>query len=199
MKFRAAVPCLFRLVLLAVGTGAGLESGVGLAGQTGTAATGLTFSEYNSKDLSQIAQVHAARVFVDYEHWGFFRIGLLPVLVAENVQIKIQSAEGLTNTLADLMSWPRPAAEVRQLELRRLEITLFGEKQPRLCAASAWVGAGGVLELSAVSARVRGEPPISVPRAALQVSGPSAGRLSWNQDGRREAFPLFKLTANKTP
>lgn len=176
-----------------------LSPNIGAAGIVGMPVTTLTVSEYGSKDLSLITRVHAARVFVDYEHWGFFRIGLLPMLVAEDVQIKIQSAEDLANALADLKSWHHPASGYRQLELRNVEITFSAENQPRLRAAVARVGPDGVVKLSAVILRDAVGRQLSIPKATLQISGPSAGRFCWNDGGHQKTLLILQTPPEKTP
>lgn len=165
----------------------------------GASANDVTSSEYNSKDLSLVAQVHAAHLFTDYERRGFFRIGLLPIPVAENVQIQIRSADFLTNALLGLHFWNQPSVGVRRLELRNLEIKLFGEKQPRLSAVTARVGQDGVLELSTVSMLNATGQPLSISKATLQATGSSAGWLYWNFDGQRHDAFLFKPKSDKTP
>lgn len=176
-----------------------LESGAGAADLPWTAVNEVTFSEYSPKGISLIAQVHAAHIFTDYERRGFFRIGLLPIAVVENVQIQIQSAECLTNALFALHDWNQPAPGVRRLELRNVEIKLIGEKQPRLSAAGARVGQDGVLELSTVSVFNATGPQTSIPKAALQVAGSSAGWLRWNVDGHPQELFLFNAQSAKTP
>jgi hypothetical protein len=163
----------------------------------GTGANDVTSVEYDG--LSPVAQVHVARMFTDYERRGFFRIGLLPIPVAENIQIQIQSADCLTNAMFALHSWNQPSFGARRLEMRNLEIRLFGEKQPRLSAASARVGQNGVLELSTVSVFNATGQQTSIPKAALQVAGPAAGWLRWNFDGHSQELFLFKPTSDKTP
>lgn len=169
------------------------------AGPTGISAAALTVSEYSSKDLSLIMQVRAARVFVDYEHWGFFRIGLLPMLMAEDVQVKIQSPEYLANALADLESWHQPAIGCRHLELRSLEIIVGGEKQPRLRAAVARIGSDGALELSGAVVRDVAGRQLSLPRATLQIPGPTAGRLCWNSGGYQKELSILQTKTDKMP
>ncbi len=198
MKIQIRFPALLRLVFFTAAVCA-LSVSEADAGLAGSAATEVTVSEYSSKNLSLIAQVHAACVFVDYEHWGFFRIGLLPVLVAENVQVKIQSAECLTNALADLRSWHQPASGCRQLELRNLEITMNGENQPRLRAAIARVGPDGAVKLSTVAVRNAAGQEVSLLKAALQISGPSAGRLCWNDGGQQKTLRILQTPLPKTP
>lgn len=172
---------------------------VSVAGLAGATANEITLSEYGSKDLSLVFQVHAARIFTDYERRGFFRIGLLPIPVAEDVQVQIQSADCLTNALFALRSWNQPSVGVRRLELRNLEIKLFGEKQSRLRAVTARVGQNGTVELSTVSVFGIAGQQASIPKATLQIAGSSAGCLHWNFDGRSQELFVFKPTSDKTP
>ena len=172
---------------------------VSVAGLAGTTANEVTLSEYDSKDLSLVFQVHAARIFTDYERRGFFRIGLLPIPVVEDIQIQIQSADCLTNALFALRSWNQPSVGVRRLELRNLEIKLFGEKQSRLRAVTARVGQNDTVELSTVSVIGIAGQQASIPKATLQIAGSSAGCLHWNFDGRSQELFVFKPTSDKTP
>ncbi len=86
-------------------------------GVVGTGANDFTTVEYDG--LSPVAQVHVNRMFIDYERRGFFRIGLLPIPVAENVQIQIQSADCLTNALFELHSWHQPSSRATKIFRRR--------------------------------------------------------------------------------
>jgi hypothetical protein len=186
--------CPFKLVLIAAILNLSFESNAaGLDEMTGN---DVTLSEY--RGLLLIAQVHTTRIFTDYERRGFFRIGLLPIPVAENVQIQIESAECLTNALFALHDWEQLSVGVRRLELRNLQITMFGEKQPRLCATAARIGKNGSIELSNISLTGFEGQKIFIARGILQIAGNDAGRLSWNTDGStHELYPLNLKT--KTP
>jgi hypothetical protein len=170
---------------------------VNALGLARTGANDLTTVEYDG--LTPVSQVHVDRIFIDYERRGFFRIGLLPIPVAENVQIQIRSVDCLTNAMFALHSWDQPSVGVRRLELRNLEIKLIGEKQPRLSAAVARVGQDGVLELSAVSVFDPTGWQTSIPKAALQAAGSSAGWVHWNSDGHPQDIFPFRPTPDKTP
>jgi hypothetical protein len=159
----------------------------------GSAADHLRLTEYD--DVHPIVKIQAARIFEDHERFGFFRLGLAPFAVIQSVQIQIESADRLTNALASLNSWKLSSGELRRLEIRDLEISLFGEKQPRLHAATARPNTTGALELSKVS--LTGGPTISISKATLQMTGPAAGRLRW-RDGAKEAeCPVLKPTENQ--
>jgi hypothetical protein len=161
----------------------------------GMSASGVTTCEYDSKDVTlKVSQVHTARLFTDYEKHGFFRIGLLPIPVAEDVQIEIRSADCLTNALSGIHFWNEPSLAVRRLELRNLEIKSFDEKQPRLSARLARIGQDGTLELSNVSLNDGTGQPKIISKATLQLSGDSVGWLRWNCDGQLRNFYCFNQT-----
>jgi hypothetical protein len=85
------------------------------------------------------------------------------------------------------------------MEIRRLQILVQQEAQPRLCAAIARPGRAGTVNLSTVSFQEGAGAPISLPSATLQISGPSAGLLTWNADGHVEKHFVFQPLAAKTP
>ncbi len=151
----------------------------GLFGPTENA----TLTEYDGDQV--IARVHADRVFMDHEKWGFFRVGLLPLAVVQGVQVQILSDSFLTNALSDLNSLNLASANLRHLEFRDLQISLLGEIEPRLRAATARLNPSGALELFRVSLTSCTGEPVSRAKATLQISGAAAGRLRW-QDGGKE-------------
>lgn len=155
-------------------------------------ARDVTLATYRPYSTSLVTQVHAGRIFTDYERHGFFRIGLLPLLVVENIQIQINSASSLTNTLSMLGDWNKPTAGVKRLELRNLEITSLDGKTPLLRAANARMGKDGALELSNASVFSADGQPITIPKATLQISGALAGRLRWNRGGRANEFFILE-------
>jgi hypothetical protein len=162
-------------------------------------ATNVVVNIYPESGLEPLATVRANQIHRDFQRRGFFRIGLLPIPVAENVEIQIQSADCLTNAMLGLQSWDRPSVGVRCLELRNLEIRLSDEKQPRLSAANARVGQAGTLELTKVSLFNATGQPTSISKATLQVDGPSVGWLRWKADGQPQTAFLFKSTSDKIP
>ncbi len=185
------------LLMLWIGVSPAIAQGWSLNSQANASNVVVTF--YPEAGLQPVATVRASQLFRDYQRRGFFRIGLLPIPVAENVAIRIQSAEGLTNALPALQSCNRPSAGIRGLELRNLEIGLFGEQPPRLSAALARVGQGGTLELTKVSRFNAAGQPTSIATATLQVSGASAGWLRWKVAGQPQTAFLFQSTTNKIP
>ena len=174
-----------------------------VAAAAGDLASDVTLPEYSSHGLSVTGQVQVGRLFIDHKRWGFFRIGALPLLVAENVRVQIQSEEYFTNGLddLDLSSWRQLAKGAARQELRQLEINVAGEKEPRLRAAVASIGPDGEAIMSAVTILEPAGSLLSLRKATLQISGPSAGQLSWNAGGHPEKrFPLaIQNPSIKTP
>lgn len=159
----------------------------------------VTLCEYSPGNTSPIVEVHAANLFADYERWGFFRIGALPIMVADHVQVEIRSARYLGNALADLKRWDPTAAVSGHFELRNLEITLRGEKEPRLRARLGRPGSDGTLKLTNVTFREDSGKQIPISKATLQIAGPSAGHLCWSSAGHQEERFILKTLNNKRP
>ena len=185
-----------RLAFLAV-----LCLGLWLPGRTAQAQVSFapslddaTLEKYQGLQLA--SRIHITRTYVDHEKWGFFKIALAPVQVVEGVNIQILSAGSLTNALDIINSSHISSAGLRHLELRNLQISLLGEKEPRLRADSASIVRPNVLQLSHVSVSNGGEA-LSIPRATLQVSGPDCGCLRWNNNfGRPEQLFVFQPLEN---
>jgi len=124
---------------------------------------GLDAAEYARDNLTPVFQIHADRLFVDHERRGFFWIGLFPYLVAEKVQITIHSSASLSHLLSlSNAGNGSPAAEHR-LEIRALEIFMWGENSPRLTAAVTRPGRDGAFELSAVQTFDNAGRTLSIP------------------------------------
>lgn len=167
---------------------------------TGMKASDVTTCEYDSKDFSLVVgQVHAARLYMDYERHGFFRIGLLPLPIAENVQIKVRSADCLAGVLSGLNFGNEASLAARRFEFRNLEIKSLDEKQPCLSAGFARIGRDGAFELSNVSITDATGGQTFVPKATLQAANPSAGWISWKSGNQPQGFFLFKPTPDKKP
>jgi len=175
------------------------EYGAGAAAMTGTVARGVTAYTYDPINLSLVWKVHAEHIYVDHERRAFFRIGLLPLLVIEDVQVQLQSVECLTNALAELRPRYLPAGELRKLEMRNLEIMMLGETQPRLRATTARIESDGAIRLADVSVRDAVGIQQSFPKAILQIAGPRAGTLCCDFDDHPKALSVFQKRSQKTP
>lgn len=150
--------------------------------------------EYSGAQLA--GRIHVTRAFIDHARFGFFKLGLAPVPVAEGVSIQIRSAGSLTNVFEALASWNVSAAKLRHLEFRNLVISLLSEQKPRLCADNARLVQPDVLELSHVSVSSPSLTAVSIRKATLLVSGPDCGCLTWNDAGTREQIAVFQPVKN---
>ena len=162
-------------------------------------ATDLTMNEYCSTNSRVRGRLRVERLFVDHEHWGFFRIGFLPVLVADNVKMEMPTAECLCNGLADLQSPSESGRPVSEFELRRVEISTGGERRCLVRAATGRFETGGNVRLSTVSVRNGAGHSFDIDQATLLVSGRDAGCLCWMADGRQKTFYLFSPSTEKIP
>lgn len=153
-----------------------------------------TMEDYIGAQLA--GRIYIKRAFVDHAQFGFFKLGLAPVPVAEGVQIQIRSADSLTNILEGLGSWNISPVKLRHLEFRNLEISLLSERGPQLRAGKARLVQPGILELSQISVSNPSQGAVSLRKAALQMAGPDCGCLSWNEGGRREELPVFQTKKN---
>lgn len=152
-----------------------------------------TLEKYQGLQL--VSRIHITRTYVDHGKWGFFKIALIPIQVVEGVSVQINSADSLTNALALVNSGRLSPAAGRHLELRKLEVSLLGENQPRLRADTATVARPGVLQLSHVSVLNDGGTT-SIPKATLQVSGPDCGCLRWDNAGSQNQMFVFQTSKN---
>jgi hypothetical protein len=151
-----------------------------------------TLEKYQGLQL--VSRVHVTRAFVDHEKWGFFKIRLAPIGVADGVNVQIFSAKCLTNALDTINPGSISSVDLRHVEFRNLQISLLGEKEPRLRADSARMIRADVMQLSHVSVS-NGGAAISISKATLQVSGPDCGCLRWNNAASQEQ--LFALQTSK--
>ena len=94
---------------------------------------GVTIPFYQAGEPRPYAALRVQRISKDYERRGFFRIGLLPVLVADKVTLRFLDAERSADTFARV-GWLTESA-VDTVEWRRVELTFEKETNPRLQAA----------------------------------------------------------------
>jgi hypothetical protein len=86
---------------------------------------------------------------------------------------------------------------VQVVELRNIEISLQGEKEPSLWAMKARIGGDGTMKLYALRWRDAAGRQHPLAKATLQISGPLAGRLRWNGEGQRQEFFLLPEPSDK--
>jgi hypothetical protein len=122
------------------------------------------------------AVMRAGRIYTDYQRKGFFRIGVLPIAVMEDVTFELRQVESFTNSLVQLHRWLGPQAAGR-LELRRVTIQIATTVANRLQAGRVRVLPSGQWELLNGACRSVGTNEVRAARATLQIAGDQAGQL----------------------
>ena len=145
-----------------------------LTGQVKT--QGVVISLYEPGQLKPSLKVKADRVFTDYERKGFFRLGVFPLGVMENVVFEICQTGPTTNRLIQLHDWVG-APVAKRLEFRNVTFVAADGCTNRLECGRARIGPGGQLELLDGVRFLSGPDQIEAVRATLQVSGELAGQI----------------------
>ncbi|HOX02103.1 MAG TPA: hypothetical protein P5555_07165 [Candidatus Paceibacterota bacterium] len=120
--------------------------------------------------------LRAESIYKDYERKAFFRIGALPVKVAEGVSFEIRDIESVTNSLALLDRWLSPRAAER-LELRQAAFQIGTAAPNRLQAGRVRVRQAGRWELDGGVHLQIGTNGVHASSATLQVAGSQTGTL----------------------
>jgi hypothetical protein len=153
-------------------------------------AKGVIMPLHAGQDQKPVAVVRIERIVKEYQRHGFFRIGLLPQVVAEGLTLELREGSRATEILGELPFCllkviSRGAAPVRGFTIRTPNQSI-----PLLQAAYLSLGAGEWRLRDGTLARP-GVAPIRFTEATLQVTGPAAGRICCRSVGTPIAFNLF--------
>ena len=129
---------------------------------------------YTAGSFKLAAVVRVDRAYMDYQHKGFFRIGLFPIGVLDGVTFEAQDAGDPLASLACVQHWLGTKAGQR-IELRRVKF-LFSPTN-RLEAGLARCVARDHWELLNGVRFVSGAGEVQAPRATLEMAGPQGGRV----------------------
>lgn len=146
---------------------------------------GVVFGIFDHERGTRTGRLKIDHIHAEYRRQGFMMVAWRPQVVLAGVELEAG---------ADLV-WPEQGTQIHrallslggrdELVLRNVRLRLAGSPALELIAASARLGAGGVLELSEVT--FAGEPPGSGrAHGKLWLTGPNAGRL---------ALPSLKVAA----
>ena len=131
------------------------------------------------------------RIYTDYQRKGFFRIGLLPMVVADGVTFEFLQPGKIEETLSEMRAWLEPKATSKVLELRKVTFNFpsafqrkLMAKRVRLLEQGRWQLFDGVTYQNATNLAY-------APRALLQVTGKHAGWLTLESTNTVEAIRLF--------
>lgn len=164
----------------------------------GLQAQGVSIPIYQAGRSEPTAIVTIQRIHKDHQRHGFFRIGALPLWIAENVQIQLlnqQPEEQLLSALSRALR-TRSGDLQRSVEIRRLQISFSNEGEPRLCAGHVSIAENGSWQLSdQVQLRTPSET-LRCDRATISKSEAASGSAScWNVVvGETRTIPFLDLT-----
>jgi hypothetical protein len=137
----------------------------------------VTIPCYAQGKSSPAAVVHIKTLFTDYQRRGFFRIGLLPLLVAEDVRIEVLQPEETATALQGAKKWLNPGTARKALEWRRVQFIFPNETTPRLEAGRVQLSEDGTWRLTDGVVFRAGTNETRQAEAILQVTGTQAGEL----------------------
>ncbi len=147
---------------------------------------------YGDDFFKPVAVVKIGRIFTDHRRLGFFHIQLLPVLVADGVQLEFAQASPQTNWLEGFRFDPAPSVSRSAVEWRDFSVSIAQEKLPRLQAERVHptVNASSIVcQLEGVAVQA-GLERLTVPKAELRAEGQS-GQVVWTHSHQIIQWDLF--------
>lgn len=138
------------------------------------------------------AKFHIGRVFTDYQRKGFLRIGVLPILVAEDVTVEIHRPEALADLLSSFQRWPGNGRGRKVVEWRNVRFIPTGCAAGRLETACMRLGRQGQMCLTGVRYFKEDASVVELPAAILEVAGKAPGTLRWESEGQTSVSHLLR-------
>lgn len=132
---------------------------------------------YSGHDLKPVAVVRVERICREYKRHGFFRIGLLPQVIAEGVIFEVRRPDQMTNVLRELPSRLFAIHNEGAVEIRGMTLRSEGDLTPLLYARSLLFNQAGHWQLRDGILSKAGMAPIPFARATLEPTGPATGRF----------------------
>lgn len=147
---------------------------------------------YGSDFFKPVATLKIERIFTDHRRMGFFRVKLLPVLVADGVHVEFTESRPQTNWLDGFRFDPAPGVARHAVEWRNFSVSFVREPSPRLRAnrVHPTINTDSVvcsLEGVTVAAGAR---PLILPKAELRAEGQS-GQVVWTRANEVIQWDLF--------
>lgn len=129
-----------------------------------------------------------------FERRGFFRIGVLPTLLLQDVRMEFQNPQDPRATL-DLVFRHMAglgSKERLRLSLENVAVQFPGEPHPRLRADSVKLASRGCWEFAGNVHLVFAGESVRARKAQLKVAGEEAGKLILHQRGQAIITDLFE-------
>jgi hypothetical protein len=139
-----------------------------------------------------VAILRAEKIYPTHQRWGYFRIGLRPILECDGVTLEVTDPQKAAQALAGVRDNLRTQAGGTIVEMRDVAVRFTPEATPRLRAGSIRLQDQGEWVLSEVALQ-SGTNVVHLPHARLQVNGPRAGQVTWNSAGTTTSANLFAV------
>jgi hypothetical protein len=125
-----------------------------------------------------VALLRATRIHEGLQRRGFFRIGVLPTLVVEDLKIEVKDAQRLSKAWATVHLALRFGSKREMpIEASNLIIQVRNKSEPRLRAGRAVFQSGNSLLLTDVSLRAPDGTVRHVTSGSLNLTGEHAGEF----------------------
>lgn len=162
-------------------------------------ANGIVTAFYDGSNSAPAIVFRANKIYTDYEHIGFFRIGVLPIVVIEDLTIELQRPDSITGIITNMHSWIGEQA-ANHLEIRKIRILVINGTTNYLQSGKAKFLSDYSCEfLDGVSVSA-GNIQMSAPAAKLQISNKNAGMIIFNTNPpiTNNIFKMFDFLKNET-
>lgn len=160
---------------------------------------GLMVPLYVPGKPAPVAVVRIENLRRDYQRKGFFRIGLLPMVIAEGVTIECFQPGDLKQVLGQWPAQLAQSAHAGAAELRRVSFRLPGQTTPRLEAGVAQLKPNGCWLLSGEVRFARAGETLVAAEGVLRVTGAQTGRLLLRCRNRTIEVNLLESGAPQRP
>jgi|GEM_PF-2248304 len=160
----------------------------------------VTSPVYGPESSRPIAVLRVESTRTEYQRRGFFRIGALPVMVAERVRLEVRDPQATAQVFGGLPEWLRApgkgrAGEVRDFQMRGPEPA----GAPWLTVARVRMAEHGQWELKDGSLRSPEGGVIQFGQALMQITGEHAGRITLTVGRSIALFPQVASPTTSKP
>jgi hypothetical protein len=172
-------------------------SAVALIGCTGLAVTpivttqsdviGITMPLFGADQSKPAALLHVGRASMEAQREGFFRVGILPLLVLKKVEIDFKAEPADAGALGYLATAFETLGKTSSAELHDVAIVVCG--QPVLFASQGRLESDASVRLSGVV--LHGQEARSLDAATLYTTGTKAGEVTYEANGVLQTENLF--------
>jgi len=134
---------------------------------------------YLDNSPTPAAILRVGRVYRDFQRRGFFRIGILPVVVGEDVSIEIREPDELEQIFTKTSTIIGSFAKSDAVELHRARLLFPGQETPLVEAGRMRLEKQERLRLSSRVTIHTATKRFETTKADFLVAGPQAGQLRW--------------------